>query len=55
MQEKSSTRLQKQWETTLDSLIDYVRRHDDFIIGAGVGLPLGALISLTFLLCVTSQ
>jgi hypothetical protein len=53
MQEKSSIQTSEQWETPIDLLVAYIRKHDDLIVGSGVGLAIGLLIGLTIITCVT--
>ena len=55
MQEKSSIQASKQWETPMDIFVAYIRKHDDLVVGAGVGLAIGLLIGLTIITCVTVQ
>lgn len=52
MQEKSSVQIQQQWKSPVDFFIDYIRRHDDFVVGAGLGLSIGVLMGLTIITCI---
>lgn len=43
----------EQRQTTMDSVIDYIWNHDDWIVGIGVGFLIGTLFVIITSLCST--